>query len=158
MSFFNENFETNQDSNSKKEIIIAIVAIIFLGGFFFWYNNRFSGLRGSSQNDNGSDGILANLIGKKSDTTVATIQDDDYDGLSNEEEKSATTDVRQPDSDSDGLTDREEIKVYGTDPKKSDSDGDGKSDGDEIRNRSNPKDPSPSSVWPPEPASLRSNN
>lgn len=135
-----------------------MVVIIILGGFFFWYNKRFSGLQNLSEGSKDSGGLLANLIGQQPDVTMAVITDDDYDGLSNDEEATAETNANQADSDNDGLNDREEVKVYGTDPKQADSDNDGKSDGDEIQNRSNPKDPSPLAVWPPKPATLQSNN
>ena len=48
------------------------------------------------------------------------------------------TDPRNPDTDSDGLTDREEVLKYGTDPLRSDTDGDGLADGDEIKYGTDP--------------------
>ena len=59
--------------------------------------------------------------------------------VSDDEEAAAGTNVYNPDSDQDGLTDREEIKVYATDPLNSDTDGDGYTDGDEVKNGYNPK-------------------
>lgn len=67
--------------------------------------------------------------------------DNDQDGLNNEEEAGLGTNFNEPDTDSDGLTDREEAKVYGTDPLKADTDGDGYTDGQEIKNWFNPKGP-----------------
>ena len=88
--------------------------------------------------------------------------DDDYDGLTNGEErklgtnpkspdtdrdalrdgeevKKYTTDPNNPDTDGDGLTDGEEVRTYNTDPKVADTDGDGLNDGDEVRKHgSNP--------------------
>ena len=46
------------------------------------------------------------------------------------------------DTDTDGLTDREEVTVYGTNPYKEDTDGDGFDDGQEIAEGFDPTDPS----------------
>jgi len=67
--------------------------------------------------------------------------DSDKDGLSDDEEKSLSTNPNNPDSDADGLFDREEVKVYKTNPLKSDSDGDGHSDGDEVKTGYDPLGP-----------------
>ncbi len=58
--------------------------------------------------------------------------DSDGDRLSNREEIEYATDVQNPDTDNDTLTDYEEIVVYNTDPLKADTDGDTLKDGDEI--------------------------
>ncbi len=42
------------------------------------------------------------------------------------------------DTDSDGLTDKEELEVYGTNPNNSDTDGDGYLDGEEVKNGYDP--------------------
>lgn len=64
--------------------------------------------------------------------------DTDGDGLTDDEEKTLSTDPAKIDTDVDGLTDREEVKVFGTDPLKADTDGDGYADGAEVKNGYNP--------------------
>jgi len=56
-------------------------------------------------------------------------EDPDKDGLSNLEEYTYKTNVREADTDDDGLSDGLEVHVFGTDPVKKDTDGDGISDG-----------------------------
>jgi hypothetical protein len=58
--------------------------------------------------------------------------DIDGDGLVNEQEAVLGTDPRNPDTDSDGLTDGEEVNVYTTNPLNPDTDGDGLTDGEEV--------------------------
>jgi hypothetical protein len=60
------------------------------------------------------------------------LLDADSDGLSNLDEFSRGTLVRDSDSDNDGLSDGDEVNTYGTDPLDSDSDDDGISDGQEV--------------------------
>ena len=53
-----------------------------------------------------------------------------------------TTNVLNPDSDGDGLSDGLEVKTYGTDPNNEDTDGDGLLDGEEIdAEQTDPFDP-----------------
>jgi hypothetical protein len=59
--------------------------------------------------------------------------DDDHDNLFNYEELEAGTNVNNPDTDADGLTDYEELKIIGTDPLSNDTDGDGIIDGEDQR-------------------------
>ncbi|NOU36519.1 MAG: hypothetical protein HOO88_07095 [Kiritimatiellaceae bacterium] len=66
--------------------------------------------------------------------TVASGREDfDQDGVSVREEYRYNTHPLCADTDSDGLSDREEIVVYGTDPNNPDTDFDGLTDADEIR-------------------------
>ena len=58
--------------------------------------------------------------------------DKDNDGLGRCDEEKIGTDPKNPDTDSDGLSDNEEFLNYRTDPLKADSDGDGLNDYDEI--------------------------
>jgi len=56
-------------------------------------------------------------------------EDLDKDGLSNLDEYTYQTNLREADTDDDGLSDGLEVHVFGTDPLKKDTDGDGISDG-----------------------------
>lgn len=58
--------------------------------------------------------------------------DADGDGLTNDQELQAGTDVKNPDTDGDGLSDFSELKQHRTDPKRFDTDGDGLTDGEEV--------------------------
>src|SRR3989339_854635 len=58
--------------------------------------------------------------------------DDDMDGLMKKEEKLLGTDPKNPDTDSDGLSDYAELITNKTDPLKADTDGDGLKDGEEV--------------------------
>ena len=58
--------------------------------------------------------------------------DTDGDGLLDSEEDKLGTDKNNPDTDNDGLNDSDEIEEWETDPLVSDTDGDGYSDGEEV--------------------------
>jgi hypothetical protein len=73
--------------------------------------------------------------------TTPSAPDADNDGLSDEDEAAAQTDLQNPDSDGDGLTDGEEVHTYGTDPLSSRTDSDHLEDGLEIERGTNPLDP-----------------
>ncbi|MEA2088860.1 MAG: VWA domain-containing protein [Patescibacteria group bacterium] len=68
-------------------------------------------------------------------------EDEDNDGLLNIEEQTLGTNPLVTDTDSDGLTDKEEVNIYGTDPNNEDTDGDGLSDGLEVELGTNPLNP-----------------
>jgi hypothetical protein len=69
------------------------------------------------------------------------VLDTDGDGLTNDEEREAGTNIAKPDTDNDSLGDKEEVQVYGTDPLNPDTDGDGFKDGEEVKAGYNPKGP-----------------
>lgn len=69
--------------------------------------------------------------------TLGTL-DSDHDGLTDTEEASAGTDIHNPDTDSDGLSDGDEVHIWKTDPLAKDTDGDGFTDGQEVKNGYNP--------------------
>lgn len=75
---------------------------------------------------------------KRDEPKVLTIQDQDYDRLTDQEEAQFGTDASKADTDGDGLFDYEELKLYSTDPKNQDTDGDGVKDGDEVKRGTNP--------------------
>lgn len=62
---------------------------------------------------------------------ICTLPDDDKDGLFNIIEKIYGTDPKNPDTDSDGLTDYEEACITGTNPLKYDTDDNGIIDADD---------------------------
>lgn len=64
--------------------------------------------------------------------------DSDVDGLTDDEEATAGTNINIIDTDGDGLSDYEEVKIYQTNPLNADSDGDTYPDGAEVRNGYNP--------------------
>lgn len=64
--------------------------------------------------------------------SVPAQADTDKDALTNPTEVQLGTDLRDPDSDNDGVSDGTEVNTYGSDPTNPDSDGDGISDGDEV--------------------------
>lgn len=157
MTFFNDNFETGQDTTSRRGIIIAGIVVILLVGFFIWYQRHFSASRTLTLNEGEKEGFFSSLLHPNDNATVSSggiTDDSDQDGLSNQEETQYHTDSQRADSDNDGLSDGEEVKTYGTNPNQADSDGDGKNDGEEIKGRFDPNDPSPSATWPPRPAAL----
>ena len=64
--------------------------------------------------------------------------DTDNDGLVDDEELAWGTDLNNPDTDGDGLSDYDEVNKWQTDPNNPDSDGDTYSDGEEVSNGYNP--------------------
>ncbi len=74
--------------------------------------------------------------------TDLTNPDTDRDGLTDYEEvKIHNTNALLPDSDNDGLNDREELMTWKTDPNNPDTDGDTFQDGEEVANGYNPTGP-----------------
>ncbi len=69
------------------------------------------------------------------------INDKDFDGIDDDEEKELGTSDSTSDTDGDGLSDKVELERLGTDPNNIDSDGDGYSDGSEVINGYNPLGP-----------------
>jgi len=67
--------------------------------------------------------------------------DADKDGLDDAKEMELSTDINNPDSDNDGLSDGDEVIIWKTDPLNPDSDGDSYKDGTEVRNGYNPLGP-----------------
>lgn len=155
MTSFHDDFQPSGDSSTKRGIIILVAIIIVLGGFFIWYQNRFSSSRIAQQGNNKEGNGLLDGFLNSDNSSVGN--DQDYDGLTAQEEEANQTNNGQIDSDNDGLTDGEEVKTYGTNPRQADSDSDGSNDGEEIQNRFNPLDASPTAVWPPVPNSLSTN-
>ncbi len=74
------------------------------------------------------------------DPTDALL-DPDHDGLTNLQEYQLGTDIHNPDTDGDGLTDGQEVLLYHTNPLLADTDGDGVPDGVEVQTGSDPNNP-----------------
>jgi outer membrane protein OmpA-like peptidoglycan-associated protein len=83
-------------------------------------------------NDGSGDSYLNVLAGLRV-SMGSGKKDTDGDSLTNDIEKRIGTDKKNPDTDSDGLSDGEEYLTYQTDPLRADTDGDGLSDGAEVR-------------------------
>ncbi len=66
--------------------------------------------------------------------------DTDSDGVSDTKEIGIDTDLNNPDSDGEGLTDGEEVNIYGTDPNVEDTDGDSYTDKEEVDADTDPLD------------------
>ena len=98
-----------------------------------------------SGSDSDGDGLpdeyeLAN--GLDPNNALDAKEDPDRDGLTNLREFQAGTDLRNADTDGDGLTDGAEVDTHHTSPLLPDTDSDGIPDGLEVQNGTDPLDPS----------------
>ena len=80
------------------------------------------------------------LLGMDPNDPSDALLDLDSDGLANVNEWITGTDLLNPDSDGDGLTDGDEVNTYGTSPLSTDSDADNLSDDVEIAEGLDPLD------------------
>lgn len=102
------------------------VGILF-GGMAFMLNGC-----GSSEDLTEPDVLTLEYLESLSEEELRQ-RDSDDDGLSDYDEMYVyDTNPLDPDTDGDGLTDYEEIEEYGTDPLEPDTDGDNLTDGDEV--------------------------
>lgn len=135
-----------------KTIAIVLVAFLAMGGAAFVAYKVMDGgsampgsNSGVTNGDNDETGDLPDGKGEGDETVVdddvKIVLDNDGDGLTNDEETAAGTNLSKPDTDSDLLGDKEEVQVYGTDPLRADTDGDGFNDGTEVRGGYNPNGP-----------------
>jgi len=124
-------------------IILAIIIIIGFGVLYFW--NKF---------ENRDVVIESEILTEPTDNATSTPSiiiekpkekplDTDGDGLTDVEEKQLRTNINNPDTDNDGLSDRLEVKIYFTNPLSADTDKDGISDGEEVKRGLDPNDPTP---------------
>jgi len=93
--------------------------------------------------DSDGDGIPDDAeisLGLDPKNPVDAQEDFDRDGLTNLQEFSRGTGLRNPDTDGDGLTDGDEV-ARNTNPLLRDTDGDGVPDGVEVQTGTNPLDP-----------------
>lgn len=136
-----------------KTILIVVIAFIAMGlAAFLAYrfmnpvDKTDDDKQGTTQGDSDENEVIPDGKGDGEDTAddgndVEIVVDTDGDGLTNDEERAAGTNVSKPDTDSDLLGDREEVQVYGTDPLRADTDGDTFTDGQEVRSGYNPNGP-----------------
>jgi len=124
-------------------IILAIIIAIAFGVLYFW--DKLENEDILTENE-----TLIELADNVTSTPSVIIEepkekplDTDADGLTDVEEKQLKTNINNPDTDNDGLSDRLEVKVYFTNPLDSDTDKDGILDGDEVRMGLDPDDPNP---------------
>ncbi|WP_135303467.1 helix-turn-helix transcriptional regulator [Haloarcula amylovorans] len=93
-------------------------------------------------NETGSQQLVVEVFGANGTNSLAQTSrsltvfppegDADDDGLANQRELEYGTDIRESDTDGDGLSDGAEVNNYETNPTDPDSDGDGLSDGVEV--------------------------
>jgi hypothetical protein len=94
--------------------------------------------------DSDGDGIPDDAeirLGLNPNDPTDALQDADHDSLTNLQEYQLGTDLRNPDTDGDGLNDGQEEMVHHTSPLLADTDGDGIPDGIEIKTGTDPRDP-----------------
>ncbi|MFH1662098.1 MAG: hypothetical protein ABIA02_03310 [Candidatus Falkowbacteria bacterium] len=147
-------------ANMKKIIVLAVIilgiALIAFGGYWA-FNNFFKTsidggvdvmkddmqeevekLEENKQEEIVQPDISETKIQETVEPVVVDKKDTDQDGLTDEEEIRAGSNINAVDTDDDGLFDREEVKVYRTNPANADTDGDGFLDGDEVKSGYNP--------------------
>lgn len=130
---------------------LAIILILFVGGFvwFRYGNKKINNIVDSNIFVEPSVEVVQQEREKIQDNFQDSQKildekqktDFDLDGLSDSEEKQFGTDLKNMDTDGDGLTDYDETKKYQTNPTKADTDGDGFSDSAELRRGYNPLGP-----------------
>jgi hypothetical protein len=93
--------------------------------------------RTKNNNDNDNDTKKKNTNPDR-DNDRARQRDADGDGLGAATERQLGTDLTNPDTDGDGLTDGAEVTLHGTDPADLDTDDDGLFDGGEVDGGTDP--------------------
>lgn len=138
LSLISEKIRQNKKVLLISLALIILLIVIFSGSWFFKKGPKISlqKITNNSQMLNEAQGEAKNT---PSNSDRQINNDFDFDGLTNEEEKSLGTDPTKADSDNDGLLDKEEIKIYQTDPLNPDTDGDGHQDGIEVKKGYDPK-------------------
>ena len=92
-----------------------------------------SGEASSTDTNNLSEVIVVATSTTSTETETESIIDSDGDGLTDQEEARAGTNINVIDTDNDGLSDYEEVKIYRSNPLNPDTDGDGFLDGVEVK-------------------------
>lgn len=144
---------TNTGGHLMKTVVIVLIAFLAMGGAAFLAYKFMNPVKPATEVNSGSTagsndeadlpdgkgGGGAAVVPEEPDVVI--VLDTDGDGLTNDEEKAAGTNLAKPDTDGDLLGDREEVQVYGTDPLRADTDGDTFLDGEEVRAGYNPNGP-----------------
>jgi hypothetical protein len=109
-------------------VILLLTAFFGLAGLGFTCSDL-RGDQAASQVTSSGDQFMETATSETSLPTGENGLDPDY----------VEVDLKQIDTDNDGLSDYEEIYVYGTDPENADTDGDGYLDGAEVLQGYNPR-------------------
>lgn len=149
----NSMMVTDDRPGGMKKIIIVVVAIVLVaimaaGVYYFILNKPKTPSEETVENTNT---VVNQNVNVNVNNNINTVEaepvdendlDDDFDGLSNAQERELGTNPFEADSDNDALFDQDEVEIYGTDPLDSDTDNDELSDHDEIIVwRTDPLDP-----------------
>ena len=134
-------------SASRRMIIIFAVFILLLvavgGVYYFFFKDKAPALLNENENFNVNTNVNENSNFNNNQNTNTnqnvnnvivddTLLDDDFDGLSNAEEKVLDTNPYESDTDNDGVFDQDEVEAYHTDPLLDDSDSDNLGDFEEV--------------------------
>ena len=116
--------------------LLVVVLLAVVGGAVYYFFFRTDGTEpelNENQNTN-TNVVVDENVNEGNEEPVIDYDDldDDFDGLSNGDERNYGTNPLEADSDNDGIFDQDEIEVYNTDPLNDDSDNDGLSDYEEI--------------------------
>jgi len=115
------NPATNNQAATENEFVNSIPGI------------NVSGEASSTDTDNLSEVIVVATSTTSTETETESIVDSDSDGLTDQEEARAGTNINVIDTDNDGLSDYEEVKIYRSNPLNTDTDEDGFLDGVEVK-------------------------
>lgn len=133
-SDYSENFDDADRPEAEKAtvkeikpaLIVGVLAILTLTGLFFTVSNWFDSLKIP--------------FARNSSLATASANANDQLDLTNTDVANLL-ELKQKDTDQDGLTDYDELYLYKTSPYIPDSDSDGYSDGEEVTNSQDPNCP-----------------
>lgn len=154
-SLVSEDDESNSSSGKvlKIAIFVVVVAILVLGSYLVYTNfikkDKVADLSNNENNqlvneEKVDQDLQSNQItnnNNEDDFIVPVSERQNLEPLveeKNNQEPALETDLRNMDSDGDGLSDYDEIYIYKTNPNLVDTDGDGYSDYEEVTNGYNP--------------------
>lgn len=114
---------TNNQNTTENEFVNSIPGI------------NVSGEASSTETNNLSEVIVVatSTSATSTEAEAESIVDSDSDGLTDQEEARAGTNINVIDTDNDGLSDYEEVKIYRSNPLNTDTDEDGFLDGVEVK-------------------------